>query len=140
MATERMLDVQQRFTWSTRLLVRAILIGSIMVGLNSCLICECQAQYGRSYRLAQMKSQRMASMGFRRLGRARPSPYSIAPMGMRHVMPFRRPLGVRREGVGFSAYSPGQAIRNACHYGRRPMVAHAVVRGRDGYYATVFYR
>jgi hypothetical protein len=93
-----------------------------------------------AYRMAQMKSQRMANIGFQRLRLARKSPYSIARNGMRHVMPFRRPLSARREGVGFSLYSPSQALRNACHYGSRPIIASSVARGRDGYYATVFYR
>ncbi len=98
-----------------------------------------QQAYGQvDYRIAQLKSQRMAQLGFQRLARAK-SPYSIAPIGMRHVLPFRRPAGVRFEGVGYSAFSPAEAIRNACHFGTRPIRASAVVRGRDGYYATVFY-
>lgn len=97
-----------------------------------------QASAQADYRMAQLKSQRMAQLGFQRLARAK-SPFSVAPIGMRHVFPFRRPAGVRFEGVGYSAFSPADAIRNACHFGRRPIRSLAVVRGRDGYYATVFY-
>jgi hypothetical protein len=95
-----------------------------------------------AYSLAMMKSQRMAQLGIQRLV-APKSGSSIAPYGMRHVYPFRRPAGsrlFRSEGVGYSPFSASDAIRNACHYGRRPIRTSAVVRGRDGYYATVFYR
>jgi hypothetical protein len=88
---------------------------------------------------AQIKSQRMASLGIGRL-LAPPSGNSIAPYGMRHVYPLRRPSGARREGVGYSPFSASEAMRNACFYGRRPIVASSVARGRDGYYATVYYR
>jgi hypothetical protein len=98
-----------------------------------------QAQGESPYQLAQRKSQRMARIGIQWLAGPK-SRYSSAPVGMRHVFPFRRPAGVRYEGVGYSAFSPQDAIRNACHYGRRPILTSAVVRGRDGYYATVFYR
>ena len=119
-------------------------VGRLFVAISLLLILgilstENQA-FGQSYySLAQSKSQRMAQLGIQRLATFK-SPYSIAPIGMRHVYPFRRPAGVRLEGVGYSAFSADQAIRNACHYGRRPIRTSAVVRGRDGYYATVFYR
>lgn len=101
-------------------------------------VCPAQAQSAQQW--AQIKSQRMASLGIRRLI-APPSENSIAPYGMRHVYPLRRPWGTaRREGVGYSPFSASEAIRNACFYGRRPIVASAVVRGRDGYYATVYYK
>jgi hypothetical protein len=97
--------------------------------------------YGQSaLAIAQQKSQRMAQVGFPRLAKRTPSPHSIAPYGMRHVQPLRQPRASRGEGVGFSPHSPGQALRNACFYGQRPIMAQAVVRGRDGYYATVYYR
>lgn len=101
-----------------------------------------QASGQSAYSLAMLKSQRMAQLGIQRLVGPK-SPSSIAPYGMRHVYPFRRPAGsrlFRSEGVGYSAFSASDAIRNACYYGRRPIRTSAVVRGRDGYYATVFYR
>jgi hypothetical protein len=90
--------------------------------------------------LAIAKSQAMASVGFNQLRTPHRSPYSTAAIGMRHIAPQIQPRGTRAEGVGFSSSSPAQAIRNACHYGQRPIVAYAAVRGRDGYYATVYYR
>jgi hypothetical protein len=46
----------------------------------------------------------------------------------------------RYEGVGFSSSSAGQALRNCCYYGQRPIVEQSVVRGRNGWYACVRYR
>lgn len=105
------------------------------------LLATPSLSYGQSAQaIARQKSQRMAQVGFPRLAKRTPSPYSIAPYGMRHVQPLRQPRGSRGEGVGYSPYSPSQALRNACFYGQRPIIAQAVVRGRDGYYATVYYR
>jgi hypothetical protein len=46
----------------------------------------------------------------------------------------------RYEGVGFSAASAQQAIRNCCYYGQRTPIEIAVSRGRNGWYACVRYR
>jgi hypothetical protein len=46
----------------------------------------------------------------------------------------------RYEGVGFSAVSAQQAIRNCCYYGQRTPIEIAVSRGRNGWYACVRYR
>jgi hypothetical protein len=46
----------------------------------------------------------------------------------------------RYEGVGFSATSAQQAIRNCCYYGQRTPIEIAVSRGRNGWYACVRYR
>ncbi len=46
----------------------------------------------------------------------------------------------RYEGVGFSAASAGQAIRNCCYYGQRVAIEIGVARGRNGWYACVRYR
>jgi hypothetical protein len=90
--------------------------------------------------LAIAKSQAMASVGFDQLRTPYKSPYSTAPIGMYHIAPQIQPRFTRAEGVGFSPISAEQAIRNACHFGQRPIVAYAVVLGNDGYYATVYYR
>lgn len=41
--------------------------------------------------------------------------------------------GARFEGVGWGT-SPQMALRSCCYSGRRPVVAQAVYKGRDGYY------
>ena len=41
--------------------------------------------------------------------------------------------GARFEGVGWGT-SPQLALRSCCYSGRRPIVAQAVYKGRDGYY------
>ena len=41
--------------------------------------------------------------------------------------------GARFEGVGWGT-SPQLALRSCCYSGRRPIVAQAVFKGRDGYY------
>jgi hypothetical protein len=41
--------------------------------------------------------------------------------------------GARFEGVGWGT-SPQIALRKCCYSGRRPIVAQAVHKGRDGYY------
>ena len=46
----------------------------------------------------------------------------------------------RYEGVGFSAVSAQQAIRNCCYYGQRTQIEIGVSRGRNGWYACVRYR
>jgi hypothetical protein len=46
----------------------------------------------------------------------------------------------RYEGVGYSAVSAQQAIRNCCYYGQRTPIEIAVSRGRNGWYACVRYR
>lgn len=46
----------------------------------------------------------------------------------------------RYEGVGFSAASAQQAIRNCCYYGQRVAIEIGVARGRNGWYACVRYR
>lgn len=114
------------------------IVSAFVVVVTSASFSE-SANGQSAYRIAQMKSQRMANVGISRLAQAK-SPYSTAPVGMRHIQPLRRPLGARYEGVGYSASSPAQAIRNACFYGHRPIKTYAVARGRDGYYATVYYR
>lgn len=133
--------VRQQWSLLSSSVFRKTIVMAFLAGAVQCHIAkDCQAQSNRANQVAHWKSQRLATIGIQRLRTTRPSPYSIAPMGMRHVRPLMQPLGVRKEGVGYSPSSPGQAIRNACHFGQRPVVAKAVVRGRDGYYATVFYR
>lgn len=90
--------------------------------------------------MAARKSRQMASIGINRLRKPYKSPYSNAPYGMRHVGSGALPAGAKYEGVGYSSYSASQAIRNASFYGRRPMVGARVARGRDGYFAAVYYR
>jgi hypothetical protein len=124
--------------WSNQQSFRFFVCGCLASVFSLFLTSHSQAQSPQ--RMAQIKSQRMAQVGFPSLALSRPSPYSSAPLGMRHVYPLRRPAAVGREGVGYSPHSAAQAIRNACFYGQRPMIAQAVVRGRDGYYATVYYR
>lgn len=46
----------------------------------------------------------------------------------------------RYEGVGFSTTSADAAIRNCCYWGQRPTTGIGVVRGNNGWYATVLYR
>jgi hypothetical protein len=41
--------------------------------------------------------------------------------------------GARFEGVGWGS-SPQIALRKCCYSGRRPVMAQAVCKGRDGYY------
>lgn len=43
------------------------------------------------------------------------------------------------EGVGFSTVSAKDATERACYYGQRPLVASAVSRGANGWYATNLY-
>jgi hypothetical protein len=48
--------------------------------------------------------------------------------------------GARYEGVGWGS-TPQAALSKCCYSGRRPMVAQAVARGRDGnYYAVRLFR
>ncbi|WP_149752636.1 hypothetical protein [Rubripirellula obstinata] len=90
--------------------------------------------------MAAQKSRKMAAIGINRLRKPYKSRYSNARYGMRHVGSGALPVGARYEGVGYSSYSARQAIRNASFYGRRPMVGARVARGRDGYFAAVYYR
>lgn len=99
---------------------------------------DCHAQSANQ--MAYRKSLRMASLGIGQVILPWKSPHSTAPYAMRHVLPFQRPIGVRAEGVGYSPYSASQALRNSCFFGQRRIAASSVVRGRDGYYATVYYR
>jgi hypothetical protein len=46
----------------------------------------------------------------------------------------------RYEGVGFSTVSPEHAKRMCCYWGQRTPVGIGVVRGTNGWYATVLYR
>lgn len=46
----------------------------------------------------------------------------------------------RYEGVGFSTVSPEHAKRMCCYWGQRTPVGIGVVRGSNGWYATVLYR
>lgn len=43
------------------------------------------------------------------------------------------------EGVGFSTSSPEHAKQVACYYGQRELIASAVSRGTNGWYATNLY-
>jgi hypothetical protein len=71
--------------------------------------------------IAQQKSQQQA-----RTGR------------MRHV---GGSMGTARyEGVGFSSVSAEDAIRRSCYWGQRTPTGIGVVRGANGWYATVLYR
>lgn len=45
----------------------------------------------------------------------------------------------RYEGVGFSTVSAEDAKQRACYYGQRQLVATAVSRGANGWYATNLY-
>ena len=46
----------------------------------------------------------------------------------------------RYEGVGYSSRSADEAIRSACYWGQRTPTGIGVVRGANGWYATVLYR
>jgi hypothetical protein len=46
----------------------------------------------------------------------------------------------RYEGVGFSSISADDAIRRCCYWGQRTPTGIGVVRGANGWYATVLYR
>jgi len=46
----------------------------------------------------------------------------------------------RYEGVGFSTSSADEAVRRCCYWGQRTPVGIGVVRGNNGWYATVLYR
>ncbi len=71
--------------------------------------------------IAQQKSQQQASSG-----------------RMRHV---GGSMGTGRyEGVGFSSVSAEDAIRRSCYWGQRTPTGIGVVRGANGWYATVLYR
>lgn len=73
-----------------------------------------------NYAIAKQKSDLQASTG-----------------RMRHV---GGSMGsARYEGVGFSTVSPERAQQIACYYGERPLVASAVSRGANGWYATNLY-
>lgn len=128
-----------------RVLGFVFLRGACLVMVITCFCFGRDAQAGQrkissASDLASYKSQQMASLGIDRLRTRSRSPHSSAPYGMRHVLKHLMPANARYEGVGFSATSAKQAIRSACFYGRRPMVAYSVARGRDGYFATVYYR
>jgi hypothetical protein len=115
----------------------------VVVITGACFCCNAHAGQRRvssASDLASYKSRQMASIGIDRLRTRFKSPNSTAPFGMRHVLRHLMPVNASYEGIGFSATSAKQAIRSACFYGRRPMVAYSVARGRDGYFATVYYR
>lgn len=91
-------------------------------GCQEGLPCTCGSpQVGSSdYAIAKQKSDLQASTG-----------------RMRHV---GGSMGsARYEGVGFSTVSPERAQQIACYYGERPLVASAVSRGANGWYATNLY-
>lgn len=44
------------------------------------------------------------------------------------------------EGVGFSTVSADDAVRKCCYWGQRTPSGIGVVRGANGWYATVLYR
>ncbi len=44
------------------------------------------------------------------------------------------------EGVGFSTRSADDAIRACCYWGKRTPTGIGVVKGANGWYATVLYR
>ena len=90
--------------------------------------------------VANYKSRQMAAIGIHRLRKPYKSRYSRARYGMRHVRSSAVPSGARYEGVGYSSISANRAIRNSSFYGRRPIVAASVSRGRDGYFAAVYYK
>lgn len=46
----------------------------------------------------------------------------------------------RYEGVGFSTVSADAAIRKCCYWGQRSPLGIGVVRGNNGWYATVIYQ
>lgn len=50
----------------------------------------------------------------------------------------RRPGGIV-EGIGFSRTSPDEAIRRSCFWGQRKVREIGVARGRNGWYAVVWY-
>ena len=78
------------------------------------------APSGSDYAIAKQKSDLQASTG-----------------RMRHV---GGSMGsAKYEGVGFSTVSPERAQQIACYYGQRPLVASAVSRGANGWYATNLY-
>ena len=73
-----------------------------------------------NYAIAKQKSDQQAASG-----------------RMRHV---GGSMGsAKYEGVGFSTVSPERAQHIACYYGQRPLVASAVSRGANGWYATNLY-
>ena len=91
-----------------------ILVSGLVLGSAS------SVEANDSY-LAQQKSVQQASQG-----------------RMRHV---GGSFGSGRyEGVGFSTRSADDAIRNACYWGQKSPLGIGVVRGANGWYATVLYR
>ena len=93
---------------------------SRIVGLVLCLVLVFPV-VAQAEGLAQYKSRVQASQG-----------------RMRHIGGSFG--GGRYEGVGFSTRSADDAIRNCCYWGRKTPVDIGVVRGANGWYATVLYR